>query len=427
MQRILLIGLDKAGKTALYQKFFGKKLPNELLQLQATRGIAKYDVDFLRTDYEILDLGGSKEFRQQYIGNTELVKNVVAIIFVVDVQDVTHFQEAANFLQLWVQSLASHLKDVKLYILFNKIDPGTEGKIKSNLESIARLLAPIDNIFPGEVIKAITSIYSDSSNQTFQRILLDSLPKKMSKPIVKKVEPSELTTAEPQMTKPPIVQEVKKPIVTPPTTETTTKPTVKPPIGETKVAPPNIKASSSTTPTTTIPSINASAQMNKEDSDKIREKTAERLTDIIEATLDSNPGFVAIAVYSESVELVVGAVQSGHNPEILRSIEATLKKINLMQYMERLGKVKIGGEGHIKIDTFDIFFEKVSPEHLSTVICLEVDEDTITNITRLNKYLNQALSITPEGTDETSYKRSDLMAELKMRLHNRGKSVDHVG
>jgi hypothetical protein len=180
-------------------------------------------------------------------------------------------------------------------------------------------------------------------------------------------------------------------------------------------------------PVITPPAIDITTTMEKAEADRIREKTAERLTDIIEATLNNNPVFEAIAVYSENVELLVGAVQQGGNPQILNSIELTLRKINLEEYMSRLGKVKVGGEGHIKIDTFDIFFEKVSPEHLSTVICSALEEDTIKSILQLNKYLNQALSITSADADEDTFKRSDLMAELKLRLQNRGKSVDYVG
>jgi hypothetical protein len=94
--------------------------------------------------------------------------------------------------------------------------------------------------------------------------------------------------------------------------------------------------------------------------------------------------------------------------------------------MDKIGKVKIGGEGHIKIEQFDIFFEKVSPEHFSTVICSSLTDDTISNITQLNRYLNQALSIAPDDVDEGSFRRSDLMSELKMRLHRRGKSIDEM-
>ncbi|MCK5046539.1 MAG: hypothetical protein KAS22_08155, partial [Candidatus Heimdallarchaeota archaeon] len=192
--------------------------------------------------------------------------------------------------------------------------------------------------------------------------------------------------------------------------------------------PPKLTDPTKTSETTiTPPAIDISTTMEKAEADRIREKTAERLTDIIEATLNNNPGFEAIAVYSENVELLVGAIQQGGNPQILNSIELTLRKINLEEYMSRLGKVRVGGEGHIKIDTFDIFFEKVSPEHLSTVICSALEEDTIKNIQQLNRYLNQALSITPADGDEDTFKRSDLMAELKLRLQNRGKSVDHVG
>jgi hypothetical protein len=194
------------------------------------------------------------------------------------------------------------------------------------------------------------------------------------------------------------------------------------------VTSPNLTEPTKTSePVITPPAIDISTTMEKAEIDRIREKTAERLTDIIEATLNNNPGFEAIAVYSENVELLVGAVKQGGNPQILNSIELTLRKINLEEYMSRLGKVRVGGEGHIKIDTFDIFFEKVSPEHLSTVICSELEEDTIKSIQQLNRYLNQALSITSADAEDDTFKRSDLMAELKLRLHKRGKSVDRVG
>ncbi|HUT80844.1 MAG TPA: ADP-ribosylation factor-like protein [Candidatus Bathyarchaeia archaeon] len=426
MQKILLIGLDGSGKTSLYQKFFQRKPIEQLKAIQPTRGIAKYEHDFLRTDFLILDIGGGKDYRHGYIGNAELVQGLSAIIFVVDVQAAARFQEVSDFFNVWIKSVEQHLKNVKGFLLFNKIDPGMEGKLKSNLEQIARLLAPIDSIYPGEFFKNITTIYNDSGNQTFQRILLDVLPKKMSQP--KEIKPEVQPIKEqPISVKPPVVTEqfITQPIKSNPPQEkpaiSTKSPAVSPPVLN---KPPT---ATTTQPKIEPPSISKSPPLDKAQSDIIKEKTAERLSDIIEATLDNNLNFVAIAVFSDEVDLVVGAVQQGRNPDILESIAATLKKIDLDEYMSKLGKVRIGGEGHVKIDSFDIFFERVSPEHLSTVICSGLEEGTITNITQLNRYMNQALSITPEGVDDASFKRSDLMAELKMRLYNRGKSVDHVG
>lgn len=433
MQKILLIGLDGVGKTALYQKFFLKKDPAQLLKIQPTRGIAKYEHDFLRTDYTIIDAGGGKEFRQGYIGNTELIKDLSAIVFVVDVQNTQKYQETTNFFNVWLKSIANSIKGVKGYLLYNKVDPGKEGQVKQGLAHIAQLLGPIESMFPGEMVKTLTSIYSDSTNQIFQRMLLDLMPKRMSVPVEPRRIESTPTPTTPAVI-PPVVKEsyitqpkrVEERIskVTPPKTpspvkEKITIPTVTPP----KLTEPTKTSELVITP----PAVGVSPPMEKAEADRIREKTAERLTDIIEATLNNNPDFEAIAVYSENVELLVGAVQQGGNPQILNSIELTLRKINLEEYMSRLGKVRVGGEGHIKIDTFDIFFEKVSPEHLSTVICSALEEDTIKNILQLNRYLNQALSITSADADEDTFKRSDLMAELKLRLQNRGKSVDHVG
>ncbi|MHA1121904.1 MAG: ADP-ribosylation factor-like protein [Candidatus Heimdallarchaeota archaeon] len=434
MQKILLIGLDGVGKTSLYQKFFLKKDPVQLQKIQPTRGIAKYTHDFLRTDYTIIDAGGGKEFRQGYIGNTELVNDLSAIVFVVDVQNPPKYQETVNFFSVWLKSIANSIKGVKGYLLYNKVDPGKEGQVKQGLAHIAQLFEPIESMFPGEMVKTLTSIYSDSTNQIFQRMLLDLMPKRMSVPVEPRRIESTPTTPITSAVTPPVVKESR---ITQPTraVENTTK--ISPPItpqpvkekiAAPPVTPPKLAEPIKTSETAiTPPAIDISTTMEKAEIDRIREKTAERLTDIINATLNNNPGFEAIAVYSENVELIVGAVQQGGNPQILNSIELTLRKINLEEYMSRLGKVRVGGEGHIKIDTFDIFFEKVSPDHISTVICAAIEEDTIKNIQQLNRYLNQALSISSADAEEDTFKRSDLMAELKLRLQRREKSVDHVG
>lgn len=434
MQKILLIGLDGVGKTALYQKFFLKKDPVQLQKIQPTRGIAKYEHDFLRTDYTIIDAGGGKQFRQGYIGNTELVKDLSAIVFVVDVQNPPKYQETVNFFNVWLKSIVNSIKGVKGYLLYNKVDPGKEGQVKQGLAHIAQLLGPIESMFPGEMVKTLTSIYSDSTNQIFQRMLLDLMPKRMSVPVEpRRIESTPTTPVTPAVI-PPVVKEshLTQSVRVEKSTTKVSPPILPPPVKEkiatTPVPPPKLTDPTKTSETAIKPpAIDISTTMEKAEIDRIREKTAERLTDIIEATLNNNPVFEAIAVYSENVELLVGAVQQGGNPQILNSIELTLRKINLEEYMSRLGKVRVGGEGHIKIDTFDIFFEKVSPEHLSTVICSALEEDTIKNILLLNRYLNQALSITSADADEDTFKRSDLMAELKLRLQNRGKSVNHVG
>ena len=416
MQRILLIGLNGSGKTAMYQKFFGHKTPEQLAKTPPTRGIAKYHHDFLRTDIEIIDTGGDKSFRQVYLKNPDVTSNLCAVVYFVDVQNTKSYKEAANYLIQWTKTNAAALQGVKGYLIFTKIDPGTEGKLKSGLEKLAGIIAPLDSAFPGELVKTITSIYSDSSNEIFQRILLDALPKREPRKI-KEVPPQPTPTVTPPPTvQPPVVKESY-------ITEPVSIPKEQPPVVIPKVvAPPRIDMP----PSPTSDAIAESQKMKQADANGIREKTAERLTDIIEASLYNNTAFMAIAVFSENVELVVGAVKEGGNPNILNLIKLTLEKINLEEYMNKIGKVRIGGDGHLKIGDFDIFFEKVSPEHISTIICSAIEGDTIKSITELNRYLNQALSITPAGVDDDKFKRSDLMSELKMRLHNRGKSVDEL-
>ncbi|MEA2071058.1 MAG: ADP-ribosylation factor-like protein [Asgard group archaeon] len=443
MQKLILIGIQAAGKTALYQKYFLKRNKHELDSIQPTKGIARYEHDFLRSDVEILDLGGAKKYRKGYIGNKELVKDTKAVIYVIDVENEGSFKETINYLTTWTKSVKKELANANFYILFNKIDPGKEGTLKGNLEKIARMLAPLEKTLPKPAIKTITSIYSYTSLQIFQRILLDTLPKKMSKPKeLKPREPAIQKEEKEYLTKPKEVQ-VKKPTAkTPLTTEPSQKltPTQPPKQSASSISPPIVPPTTETTPEKKItdkpsqetpktrpPMVGKSPPMEQTEANKIKEKTAERLTDIIETSLNNNPEFIAIAVFSENVEIVVGAVKEGVNEQILDSIKESLGKINLTEYMSKLGKAEIGGEGHLKIDQYDIFFEKVSPEHLSTVICESIGTETVDNIQEINRYLNQALSVTPEGVSEETFIRADLMSELKMKLYLRGKSVDRVG
>ncbi|MBD3193125.1 MAG: hypothetical protein GF308_21000 [Candidatus Heimdallarchaeota archaeon] len=450
MQKIILLGVDGAGKTALYQRYFGKKTSEALKNLPPTRGIAKYEHDFLRSDVQILDLGGSKEYRENYIGNKELVKGLSAIVYIIDVQDASKFQETADFLIKWTRSVVDALEGVAGYVLFHKIDPGMEGQLKDNLQKIAKIISPIGGIYPGQLIKSITTIYSDSSNKVFQRILLDTLPRrkepitkapervptKSSEPVAEKSFITTPVSAEKSPRESPTIPSEPQKVETP---STRAPPAVEaaPPQAEKEpatlkdkppVSPPALGSdvpSSTEPPAISPPSKTPTSQAEKPQ--KIKEKTAERLTDIIEASLNNNPEFVAIAVFSDTAECVVGTISQGVNAEILDMLANTLKKINLEEYMDRLGRVSIGGEGHLQIGDYDIFFEKVSPDHLSSVICSSIQEETIKNILQINRYLNQALSVTPDGVDEETFLRADLMSELKMKLKNRGRSVDHVG
>jgi small GTP-binding protein len=111
--KILLVGLDAAGKTCILYKL---KLDENVMTIP-TIGFNVESVQFNKINFTMWDIGGQSKIRElwkYYYENTD------AVIFVVDSNDVNRIDEASEELHKMLES--SNLKDASVLILANKQD-----------------------------------------------------------------------------------------------------------------------------------------------------------------------------------------------------------------------------------------------------------------------------------------------------------------
>ncbi|KAG7051726.1 ADP-ribosylation factor-like protein 1 [Colletotrichum paranaense] len=117
--RILILGLDNAGKTTLlYRLKIG-----EVVTTIPTIGFNVESVTYKNLNFNVWDLGGQTSIRPYwrcYYANT------AAVIFVVDSTDIERLQTAAE--ELGAMLNEEELKDASLLVFANKQDqPGAKG------------------------------------------------------------------------------------------------------------------------------------------------------------------------------------------------------------------------------------------------------------------------------------------------------------
>ena len=111
--RILMVGLDAAGKTTILYKL---KL-GEVITTIPTIGFNVETVEYSNIRFTVWDVGGQEKIRllwQYYFQNTQ------GIIFVVDSNDRERVDDAKDELQRMLQE--DELRDAILLIFVNKID-----------------------------------------------------------------------------------------------------------------------------------------------------------------------------------------------------------------------------------------------------------------------------------------------------------------
>ena len=111
--RILMVGLDAAGKTTiLYQLKLG-----EMTQTKPTLGFNVETVSYKNIEFMVWDMGGQDRIRQLW---RHYYKNAQALIFVVDSADEERLKEAKEELHKLMQE--DELKDSVLLVYANKQD-----------------------------------------------------------------------------------------------------------------------------------------------------------------------------------------------------------------------------------------------------------------------------------------------------------------
>ncbi len=164
-QKVLVAGLDAAGKTSLLGKFGGRLGIKDMINTHPTKGVVRMKFGDTKLNLFIWDLGGQIEYRERYLNNPEqYFLQLDLLIYVIDIQDPKRFEESLEYLEKIIDSIVILEEAPFILIFIHKYDPDLkkDPKILLNIELLK------DNI--NEFLKSknynleieiyLTSIYS---------------------------------------------------------------------------------------------------------------------------------------------------------------------------------------------------------------------------------------------------------------------------
>jgi small GTP-binding protein len=177
-QKVVVVGLDNAGKTAILSRF-GKRLGiNDLSSLEPTKGVNRltFDTDSpkktkssKRTQLLIWDLGGQEVYRDEFMRNPEkYFIQTDLLIYVIDVQDSERFDDSFDYFEEILKTLKTLEEEPYILIFFHKVDPDIKGdsQILLNIEYLKdKVKSLMEDKYQMDYEIYITSIYSLISNE----------------------------------------------------------------------------------------------------------------------------------------------------------------------------------------------------------------------------------------------------------------------
>ena len=161
-QKISIIGLDNAGKTALLHILQGNANLEIINNLAPTKGANRVILSKLDTTYQIWDMGGQETYRMEYLENAEkYFLNVSIIIYVIDVQDKSNFDKSLKYLDDILNLLLGLNERPEFLVVLHKVDPDIKDnfQIQENIQFLKNKINDLlqKNKFSYEII--IYSIY----------------------------------------------------------------------------------------------------------------------------------------------------------------------------------------------------------------------------------------------------------------------------
>jgi GTPase SAR1 family protein len=195
-QKVIIIGLDNAGKTAILNKFGGKLGIEDLATLTPTKGVDRKNIEMEGSDIDLFvwDMGGQKEYRDRYLKHPEqYFLEIDLLIYVIDIQDAERFAESFEYFEEILKILKMLDEDPFIMVYIHKHDPD----LRRNPEIVLSVELLKDNLnqlltqYGFDFEAYLTSIYSLISNEPeFSKYIKDVMRSahSLTNPTLKKVE-----------------------------------------------------------------------------------------------------------------------------------------------------------------------------------------------------------------------------------------------
>ncbi|NVM16159.1 MAG: 50S ribosome-binding GTPase [Candidatus Lokiarchaeota archaeon] len=195
-QKVIVIGLDNAGKTAILSKFGGRLGINDLANLKPTKGVDRRHIETEGSDIDlyIWDFGGQAQYRSKYFDKPEqYFLQTDLLIYVIDVQDPERYAESFEYFEQILEILSTLEEEPFVLIYIHKCDPDLKRDPETllNIELLKDNLNQLLTTYDCDYEAYLTSIFSLITNEPeFSKYIKEVMRStdSLTSPTLKKVE-----------------------------------------------------------------------------------------------------------------------------------------------------------------------------------------------------------------------------------------------
>ncbi|MFX0047297.1 MAG: ADP-ribosylation factor-like protein [Candidatus Hermodarchaeota archaeon] len=195
-QKVIVIGLDNAGKTAILNRFGGRLGINDLANLTPTKGVDRRHIETENSDIDlyIWDFGGQAQYRSKYFDRPEqYFLQTDLLIYVIDVQDSERYAESFEYFEQILEILSTLEEDPFVLIYIHKCDPDLKRDPETllNIELLKENLNQLLTTYNYDYEAYATSIFSLISNEPeFSKYIKNVMKStdSLTSPTLRKVE-----------------------------------------------------------------------------------------------------------------------------------------------------------------------------------------------------------------------------------------------
>ncbi len=178
MFKILLMGLDEAGKTSILLTMAGEYEPSKV---KPTLGAQRSEMNVLGFPIFRWDLGGQEQYRANYLQKrSRILDDTDLLFFVVDVTDTNRYKEAL----MYYVDILKYFQEIglvpQIVILIHKADPEffRTPDCQKSVKELINLFKEKSQAHDFEIEFFVTSIFNKRSlNEAFSQSILELIPK----------------------------------------------------------------------------------------------------------------------------------------------------------------------------------------------------------------------------------------------------------
>ncbi|MFX1364015.1 MAG: ADP-ribosylation factor-like protein [Promethearchaeota archaeon] len=163
-RKILVLGLEKSGKTSIIFNFIGKFNLSDYNSIKNTQNPSSIKLEKDNIIFSIWDFNGKEIYRNEFLQHfNEYIIDTKEIFYVIDIQDLKGYELTCKFLEQIIKKVEKLNIKIEFTIFLHKYDHDLFDRVPEiNLEKIDSLIERIKQLFPSEAFHEIykTTIYT---------------------------------------------------------------------------------------------------------------------------------------------------------------------------------------------------------------------------------------------------------------------------